>query len=840
MFARLRILTGYAPLLPAAFAATLGIVFDRYLSVPIPAAMIVVVVSLILSILLLRTRSADMSRLPQWLAVTAIAAAYHHAVRDVYPADDIGYLADHEALLVRGRAVVVEEPVVRPGRTDPLLSRPRTESTSAVIRLVSLDDDRTKRASSGLAILEVDGVLRGILPGDTIEFTGWLSAIPPAMNPGETDFARRNRDRRIRAEIHVRHDADAVVLIEQGWRHSFSGWLAALRGWGERVLGRTLPPGNVGIASALLLGDTSAMSREEWQVYVHTGVVHVLAISGQHLVVLGVFLWYLLLVCGLSYRQAAVATALILVLYALLTGGRPSAMRAAIMVSAVCGGLLLQRRSPPANTFALAWLGVLFLNPTDLFTAGFQLSFLCVAMLIWAIPRWFPAHVMTPLEELIDESRPLPVRFLRRAGRLIGRWYLVTLVLMLATLPLVAVWQNVISPVGILIGPPAIVLTSIALIAGFIIFPLSLLGSWATWLPACITAWSLDLCDAMVHAAERLPFGSVHVPTIPMWWVVGCYGVLVAALLIVERVPTLGFRPILRPTAVGMMIAGWATVGLLAGAMRPMQPGLRVTVLAVGHGGCIVLETGDGRVILYDAGSLAGPDVARRQIAPYLWSRGIVRIDEVFISHGDLDHFNALPALAERFTIGQVSWTPSFSEKPTPGVAHAIARLRELHVPVRVVRAGDKFPMGDALLTVLHPPPQGPAGNENARSLVMLVEQHGWRLLLTGDLEQQGLQQVLDTPPLSVDVLLAPHHGSRTANTQRLVEWSQPLLAIASDGYPIVPRAGDDVYSRNGIPIWYTWPEGAVTIRLMPGELSAETFRSRKLMKLQAPLQVIR
>src|SRR5260370_18671777 len=94
---------------------------------------------------------------------------------------------------------------------------------------------------------------------------------------------------------------------------------------------------------------------------------------------------------------------------------------------------------------------------------------------------------------------------------------------------------------------------------------------------------------------------------------------------------------------------GWLCVGLLAVSMRPRpQDELRVTFLAVGHGGCIVLETPDGRTLLYDAGSLRGPDVGRYQIAPYLWSRGIRRIDEVFLSHADLDHFNGLRDLLER------------------------------------------------------------------------------------------------------------------------------------------------------------------------------------------------
>src|SRR5205823_5258557 len=148
---------------------------------------------------------------------------------------------------------------------------------------------------------------------------------------------------------------------------------------------------------------------------------------------------------------------------------------------------------------------------------------------------------------------------------------------------------------------------------------------------------------------------------------------------------------------------------------------LRCTFLAVGHGGCTVLETPDGRTLLYDAGALAGPDVTRLKIAPFLWYRGIRRIDEVFISHADLDHFNGLPALLERFAVGQVTCTPSFREKPTPGVRFTLETLERRHIPVRIVKLGDRLMAGPVEMEVIHPPETGPEGNENGRSMVLLV-----------------------------------------------------------------------------------------------------------------------
>src|SRR6202022_824538 len=98
-----------------------------------------------------------------------------------------------------------------------------------------------------------------------------------------------------------------------------------------------------------------------------------------------------------------------------------------------------------------------------------------------------------------------------------------------------------------------------------------------------------------------------------------------------------------------------------------------------------------GRTLLYDAGSLGGPEVTRRQIAPFLWSRGIRRIDEVFLSHADLDHFNGVVSLLDRFAVGQVTCTPTFADKRIPGVQYTLAVIQQHGIPIRIVRAGDRL-----------------------------------------------------------------------------------------------------------------------------------------------------
>src|SRR5262249_25149184 len=292
--------------------------------------------------------------------------------------------------------------------------------------------------------------------------------------------------------------------------------------------------------------------------------------------------------------------------------------------------------------------------------------------------------------------------------------------------------------VGIILGPPLVLLTSIALVAGFVLLLTAAVCPPLVPLFALPTRWSLAGCEYLVRATDAVPGSHWYVGDIPDWWL----WVFYSAFLFVLTMRRSG-RMRRWVMSAGLV---WLAVGLLSMAVRLPADEFRCTFLAVGHGGCTVLETPDGRTFLYDAGSLAGPEVTRRQIAPFLWQRGIRRIDEVFLSHADLDHFNGLPALLERFAVGQVSCTPTFADKTISGVTLTLSALQHRGVPVRIVQAGDRLAAGPVTLDVLHPPPSGPPGKENHRSLVLLIRHAGHSFLLTGDLEGPGLERVLTLP----------------------------------------------------------------------------------------------
>ncbi|MBX3399315.1 MAG: ComEC/Rec2 family competence protein [Gemmataceae bacterium] len=793
-----------APLVPFALAATTGLIVDRFAGPPLALAFLAAALGLI---------AGWAARVPIgfWLAVAGLAAAHHHTHRNVFPTDDIGRFLGEQPAVARVRGLLDRPPVVRRSDTDLFGPARRVDRATTIL-------DATELADGAGGWIPVSGRLRltierivgaadrppfdALRVGDEIEATGLLSRPSPPGNPGEWDFAEHLLDERIRGELRCVKADDAVARLDDRGRR----WavLARLHGHFTRLLDDTLPPREAALARALLLGDGSAMDRDEWDAFARTGVLHVLAISGQHLIILAGFVWWTLRLVGVRRRTGALAVVALVVGYAILTGLRPSAARAAIMVAVACGGLLLRRPVHRANTFALAWLAVLAWNPTDPFTTGCQLSFLSVFVLMWGTVRWFAPKEPTPMEQLLAESRSTFEKLLRAALRAALVWYGITFVLTVTNAPLVMLRQNVVPPAGLVLGPPLILLTSIAMLAGFLLL---IVGS----IPPLgfVVGAGLSWCDSLVRFADALPGASVYVPTPSVWWTVAFYAILVAYILLADR-------------RFLYLSLAWLGLGLV-GLPRPATDELRVTFLAVGHGGCTVLELPDGRTFLYDAGTMAGPDAMRRIIAPFLWNRGIARVDELFLSHADLDHFNGVTELFHRFPVGQVTMTPSFATKPTPEVAEVLLAIRERKIPSRIASAGDRFAAGEVMLDVLHPPREGPDGAENERSLVLNVKHGNHSILLTGDLEKAGAVRVLGLPPVPCDVLMAPHHGSRAAFSPELVRWCSPAFVAVTRGNrsESAVRPGD----AGGAPVWDTWTSGAITLRSNPTGLTAESFR---------------
>jgi competence protein ComEC len=578
-----------------------------------------------------------------------------------------------------------------------------------------------------------------------------------------------------------------------------------------------------GLAAAVLLGAREQLDEDRTEDFFATGSIHLLAISGLHVGILVYFFWLAARTTLLTRRAALVAAAVFVVLYALLTDARPPVVRAAVLIVVLCTARLLWRQTLAFNSLAAAGIFVLMLNPAQSFQVGTQLSFLAVATLA-CCGHWLgPRAPQDPLDRLIAHSRPWPVRSAKRFGSVVWRLCLTSTVIWLVALPLIMYRFNLLSPVAVVLNPVLWLPTAIALFSGFgvLIFgwlmpPLAAACGWL----CSVSLASIEICT---RAARHLPGSHFFGPAPALWWVAAFY----AALGLLVAFPEL--RPPRRWCVA--LICAWIAIGLAtSNMMRPRQSDeqpLDCTFLAVGHGTSVVVELPGRKTLLYDSGCFSSPAGAARSITACLWSRGITHIDAIVISHADADHYNALPELLERVSVGVVYVSPVMFQESSPALAWLRAAIEDAGVPIRELAAGDRLQAShDVQMEVLHPLPRGVAGSDNANSIVLEINYCGKRILLPGDLETPGLEDVLDEEPRDCDCVMAPHHGSLRSNPRGFAAWSTPEWVVISGGYE---RDLDKViaaYQTSAASVLHTARDGAVRVTLDREQIRVQSWRN--------------
>jgi competence protein ComEC len=812
----------HQPLVIVLAAVATGIVADRFCGVPLGLWWFVAIAGAIAWFVGRwggRDRTAAAVLL---LAVMATAAAWHHCRWRLFADDDLGHFtrdAD-EPTCIEVIALQVPRSVAQPAQ-DPMRAMPIGDMVRLDVAPVAIRDAARWRPVSGRARLSVSAKLCGVQAGDRLQIFGQLSKPAPASNPGEFDYADYLRGQRIGSQIHAQH-AECVTPVAAGRSWSILRLLEQLRAHSGRLLAEHLDPRRAALASAVLLGQRELLDPEVTETFMETGSIHLVVIAGLHVGILVSALLFVLRRLAMPRGVRLATVAAFVVLYALMVDAHPPVVRATILVVVSCWSLYLGRSALGFNTLAAAALVVLALNPVDLFNVGAQLSFLCVAALVWFAPWWSDREKQrSHLDRLIAENQAWLAWMLSWLLQRLRVLAIVGAVIWLASVPLVMARFHIFAPA--------------ALVINMVIWPpveFALLSGWATVALGTL-AWPLGsicggaanlafwLLEGMVIGVKHFPCSHFYVPGPPDWWLVGFYGGLAA----------MAAFPRLRPPRRWCfgMLAGWVAVGFGASLWQhaSFRSSGRVdcTFLAMNHGCAVLLELPSGQTMLYDAGRMGAPVAASRSIASTLWSRGITHIDAVVLSHSDVDHYNAIPNLLERFSVGVVYVSPVMFERNSRATESLKAAIAAAGVPVREIRAGDELRGGpECRIEVLHPPRHGILGTDNANSVVLAVQCGRHRIVLPGDLEGRGMEELLAEQPMPCDVLLVPHHGSQQSNPPGLAAWCTPRWVVISgsrrwDTQPI--RAA---YQAVGSQVIETIDSGAVRASIGPTGVRLEGF----------------
>ncbi|MGA3292638.1 MAG: DNA internalization-related competence protein ComEC/Rec2 [Candidatus Acidiferrales bacterium] len=802
-----------------------------------------------------------------WLALGGVAAGLERAA---IPANHVtrliaaGRLDIGEPLRWRGR--LHEDPLALPWGRRYEIDLEQAEVAGAYVPVSGGLRVNLYGAEHAAAAPE------GLRAGDRVE--ALVKARPPRnfLDPGAFDLRGYLALQGVDLIGSLRR-GELLQIIDRP-RPTFSQRLARVRGTLLTRLDGLFPgqPERAAVLRAMLLGDRSFVDSQVVTAFQKTAAYHVLVVAGLHVGALAVFLFWFCRRLRFSIGITSLVTIAALAAYVGVIEDRPPVLRAGLMAAFYLCARPLFRRVELLNTVALAALAILVWRPSSLRDSSFQLSFSAAVVIAGLALPWMDrtsAPYRAGLRHLGDVTRdsahPPKVAQFRIDARAAAEWigsrlpqWLAPRARTFVTAPVRAglrLWEVVLLSVVIqggmiplltrdfhrvsLVGPlsniPAVLLTGLIVPLGFLTLAAAFV--WARL--AAVLAKALGLCTgallAIVEWFSRLPRVSYRIPGPPAWLLLAFFAAFVclaiaaraAAARRMNRIARRQLAPPIAPAEWGSALVLVALAVIVA--WYPFGPNLQrgrleVSVLDVGQGDSIFAAFPDGRTMLVDGGGLAGSewvggyrsgtDVGEEVVSPYLWSRGLKRLDVVALTHADHDHLDGLYSVLDDFRVGEL-WIGRDDDRPAFKRLLAEARARGVTIVHRA--QGDEFDWRDARADVLWPPAGEPVGKaSNNDSLVLRLADGRVHFLLTGDIERPVEEQfVAEGAPVEAAFLKVPHHGSKTSSTEAFLAAVAPRVAVVSVGesnpFGHPAQSVIERYSNAGVQLLRTDRDGAIT-----------------------------
>lgn len=599
--------------------------------------------------------------------------------------------------------------------------------------------------------------------GDVVNVYGKVKEIRDFQNPGRIDRAGAYARDGVYARMTVQDDDVWVAQTEGDWRR----WIADLRQSVRERLASIMSERDAAVLFAILFGGYYGIPPEWIENFSVLGIIHILSVSGAHIAVLSSFV---LIGCRLLRLRGALQFAVVTTIicgYALVAGLTPPVVRAVVMGMATFGALAFHRQRDARNALSLVAMGMLAYEPSLLYDISYQLSFASTAGIIYLVPK---------LEERLT-------RLPRWMASSIG----VTISAQLATVPFIVWYFHRISLSSIVANLTIVPFLEMVMVLGLVGLSVSCLWMWGG--TVCLVGCGMLLGLAMeeVRLFAIMPFASVDVPEMSLFWSVGYYAVLLWLFgyhpNVLPSVTALWSRLTWRKVGIGMVC--FLIVGCVY-AFAPSDDKMRVHYLDVGQGNAALVETPHKKFILIDAGGRLGRgdgayDVGARVVVPYLRYAGVKELDMMVLTHGHQDHAGGATEVVRAIPVDTVIVAREHQSK-------SIRNLIRQDERYRVVEYADsrtKREIDGVMIEILHAPTemQGQRRGNEASNLVR-VSYAGKRFLFTGDMESLQEESIMmQNLDVASDVLCVAHHGSKTSTSAEFLARCAPQYAIISAGY---------------------------------------------------------
>ncbi len=680
--------------------------------------------------------------------------------------------------------------------------------------------------TTGDILISLRSVRREWRYGDRIRF--WLEPVVPrdSGNPGGFNFATYLADRAIYATGYLENDSEVELLAR---RPSFLyGAIESLRRQIRRYIDEHFSRERGALMKALVIGDMGEIPKAMRMDFTAAGVNHVLSISGLHVGMLGLVVFWLirfggafsstlLLRCNLV-KIATLGSFFAVLFYTALAGAMVPTVRSAIMIGVYELAVLLDREEEVLTSLTFAALLIALFWPGVIMDISFQLSFSAVLFIAWGVRRardWFPVRQSDALPQEQSWLKPK----LRQAAFHLAVPFLATV----GTGPLIAYYFGHLSLAGFLSNPLIVplvgfVVVPLGLVIGFFSLVLPAAGLLLVWIAEHLTGLTLWL----VQVLAKLPLANIGVPA-PSLFEVGVLYFFFFSFLLLRRKRVAAIL-------VAFMVAALAADGIYWWGERWRRKELRITHLNVGHGDAAVVELPGSKVLLIDAGGTASGefDTGEWIVGPFLRSRKILKVDYLFVSHPRIDHYGGMRSIVREFS------PVEFWSGPGKGKTLRFDDLEEALVQALVKRESlhnqtSCRDLEGVRVCVLYPAPPGTVDS----SVVLRLEFGKARFLFAGDIDKRD-ERILQSQgtELQSSVLKVPRHGSATASSAEFVAIVQPKFAVFSaSGGSSARQPRDEIvqrYKEIGAAILHTATDGAIIFRSDGQSLSFETYKSRR------------
>ena len=710
-----------------------------------------------------------------------------------------------------------------------------------IVEISTIERNGTFRPMASLLRLTWRGPDQTVLQGDHIEVTTRVHSPFGVSNPGGFDYRKYLTRKGIQAIAFV-SGPGKVHIVRDVQEGRLSSVFHTVDRWRDRVRGAALASLDgkaLGLYLGMIIGEQSFIASHIRDAFMITGTVHIISISGSHLGLLAFLSFFLtksfvrrmpahwieqLSRHIIPERVAVIVTIPLVVFYTLLAGSEIATVRSLLMILLFLFGVWLGRKRDILWALGIAALAVAIHNPWALYDVSFQLSYGAVLAIALAI-RWGSEH-----------DREQTPNVMKRLGHWLGQYLRMGVAVTLATLPLVAYYFNHIAWIGLL--------TNLLVVpfVGIIAVPIGLLSA----VGVLFTGWDVlplrALNQRVFEGLAQLVSFLSHIPGVE--WHVASPTLFSIALfylivLVVAWRWNKGHAQWAGVVILGLLLVWWGWAPRSFGN----EGWLRVTFLDVGQGDATVLELPGGQTVLIDAGgAFERWDAGQSIVGPYLWDRGIRRIDHVIATHPQLDHVGGLLWIMKKFEVGHY-WTNGVI-RDAPFYQRLQDVIREARIQEQVIEKGQEIVASPfCRLSSLNPTVPRVASERvisgadlNNLSIVTRLDCGPHSFLFTADVERDALERLRHDPMMQdVHVVKIPHHGAKSSFYEPWIKEVGAEVAVASAGkknrygHPALNVL--DAYERQNMAVFRTDVDGAIWITANLAS-SEKTIRTGKELQL--------